>query len=503
MFCKFLSVFASPCEIRAFKTGLVCVCNSTNCDTLEFNLPGNGGEVLILSTSQSGLRFHETRANFNHDKITIPHGHYHFPSSNLEIAATIFKLPPLFPDPIGSIVNISFNRSATYQKIIGFGGAFTGAVSENLKKLESDELRRHVYRSYYSKEVGNGYSLLRFPIGGCDFDLEPWAYNESPEHDPYLTKFNSLDPRDLEKIEQINEMKKIARNTDIKVFGAAWSPPPWMKTNGEWTGFSALRDEYYQTWADYHVKYLELMNERNFSFWSISTGNEPMNGVIFPYFVHFMSLGWLPKDQARWLSQNLGPSLRKSPTAFNVKILAGDDQRYTFPWWFDQMYEESPDVSQFIDGFAVHWYADRYSNPEVLDKSYEKFHGKFIIASEACSGDKPWDIHKPIMGSWGRAQDYIIDIIENLNHRVSAWVDWNLILDTQGGPNYAHNYVDAPIIANGTEILKQPIFYAMGHFSRFIVPDSIRLYSKSSDKLIKTTVFLRPDGYVVVVLYNM
>lgn len=254
--------------------------------------------------------------------------------------------------------------------------------------------------------------------------------------------------------------------------------------------------------ADYHVKYLELMSEKNFSFWAISTGNEPLNGVIGPEFVRFMSLGWTPQNQGRWVGDNLGPSLRRSKTVSNVKILAGDDQRYTFPWWFEKMYDESPDVAKYIDGLAVHWYADRYQGANVLDETVEKIPGKFIIATEASSGDKPWDIHKPILGFWPRCEDYVIDIIEDLNHHVSGWTDWNLILDENGSPNYANNFVDAPIIGNVSEIYKQPIFYAIGHFSRFIVPDSVRLYAKSSHRSIKTTVFLRPDGYTVVVLYN-
>lgn len=93
-----------------------------------------------------------------------------------------------------------------------------------------------------------------------------------------------------------------------------------MKTNGDWTGFSSLRDEYYQTWADYHVKYLELMHESNFSFWAVSTGNEPLNGVVLSTFVHFMSLGWLPKEQGKWVGENLGPAIRKSPVTSNVKV---------------------------------------------------------------------------------------------------------------------------------------------------------------------------------------
>lgn len=243
---EILAAIAKPCDIRAYKTGLVCVCNDTYCDTLEFQLPENDGEVLIFSTSKSGLRFNEIRTNFGDKKVTIPHGAYHFPVSEmtnkLTMAQQVLKIPPRTPEPLDSIVNVSINRTATYQKIIGFGGAFTGAVSYNLNQLSNDRLRQHVYESYYSKELGNGYNLMRFPIGGCDFDLEPWAYNEFPEHDPYLTNFNQLDPRDVEKIEQINELKRITKNFDIKVLGAAWSPPRWMKTNGDWTGFSALRE---------------------------------------------------------------------------------------------------------------------------------------------------------------------------------------------------------------------------------------------------------------------
>ncbi len=183
--------------------------------------------------------------------------------------------------------------------------------------------------------------------------------------------------------------------------GAAWSPPKWMKTNNEWTGFSALRDEYYQTWADYHVKYLELMAQNDFPFWAISTGNEPLNGIIFEVFVRFMSLGWDPDSQGKWLAENLGPAMRKSSAAKHVKILAGDDQRYTLPLWFQRMGNGSANATEFIDGFAFHWYADKFVPASLLSESATNFPDKFLISTEASSGDRPWDIHGPLLGSWG------------------------------------------------------------------------------------------------------
>lgn len=424
------------------------MCNATYCDTLEFKYPPKTGDVVIISTSKDGLRFHETHAKFGSGKLhKIPNGIYNVGNSGesvnneyLSKVMTVIKRIEGIEDPIDSVVNIDVNRTVKYQKVIGFGGAFTGAVSYNLN-LMSKELQDHVYRGYYSRDVGIGYNMMRFPIGGCDFDISPWAYHEKPEHDPYLSNFTSLDDRDIEKIAQIKELKKVSKNDDIQVVGAAWSSPKWMKTNNEWTGFSALREEYYQTWADYHVKYLELMAKNDFPFWAISTGNEPMNGVLFQYFVRFMSLGWDPVSQGRWLADNLGPTMRKSPVAKNVKILAGDDQRYSLPIWFEQMHKGSENATEYFDGIAVHWYADKYAPASLLTDTATAFPNKFIISTEASSGDKPWDIHGPLLGSWGRFEDYTLDIIEDLSHSVSAWIDWNLVLDEEGGPNYVKNTV--------------------------------------------------------------
>jgi glucosylceramidase len=275
-----------------------------------------------------------------------------------------------------------------------------------------------------------------------------------------------------------------------------------MKTNGDWTGFGFLREEYYQTWADYHVKFLELMHAANNSFWAISTGNEPENGLILPFAVKFLSLGWLPRDQGKWLAENLGPTVKKNPTTKDVKILSVDDNRLTMLYWLDQMHEENPEVDEFMDGISFHWYSDREISAMALDRVASKYPSKFLISTEACTGWSPIEVRKPLLGYWPRGEDYIFDIMNDLNHHTSGWIDWNLLLDESGGPNYVENYVDAPIIVKGSEFYKQPTFYVMGHFSRFIPADSVRIQGKSSDKLVKSVAFLRPDGYVAVILYN-
>uniref|UniRef100_A0A182NS10 Glucosylceramidase n=1 Tax=Anopheles dirus TaxID=7168 RepID=A0A182NS10_9DIPT len=464
-----------PCALRQYESGAVCVCNVTYCDTLEFTVPSELGSFLLVSSSRGGLRFAQAGGNFSR--------------RTRHTAAD---------------VTVTLDPQKRFQTVEGFGGAFTGAVSHNLARLPVP-LRESLYRAYYSRTEGIGYRFMRVPIGGCDFDLAPWAYNEQPADDALLSNFTLLDERDLQKVAQIKRLAQVTGNDDIRLIGAAWSPPRWMKTNNDWTGSSRLRPEYYRTWADYHVRYLELMRAAGLPFWAISTGNEPLNGVIGFLFIHFMSLGWTAQDQGRWVGQHLGPALKASPSEADVKLFGGDDQRYTFPWWFQQMDRGHPNATSYLDGLAVHWYWDGVAPAALLDQAVARYPGKWIFNTEASLGDKPLQQHRPILGSWDRAESYVLYVLQDLQHSVHGWVDWNLVLDERGGPNYADNYVESAVIVNATsaaEAYKQPIFYGLGHFSRFILPGSVRLDVRSSSSDVVVVAFERQDKRTVLVFYN-
>lgn len=288
-----------PCQLREYNEGeFVCVCNETYCDTLNVPRPTNFGEFILISSSSSGQRLHVNKGAAAIDDI--PKG----PSVVRPRRQTTW---PIFGSKLEKTqtIDLTIDTDRKHQKIVGFGGAFTGSVSYLLDQM-STELKRTLYASYYSSTDGIGYTMMRVPIGGCDFDLAPWAYNEQPENDAALSNFTCLDGRDLHRIEQLRELELTSQNGHIKFIGSAWSPPPWMKSNNHWSGASGLKPEYYQTWADYHVRYLELMAKENVNFWGITTGNEPLNGVIGWVFVHFMSLGtdfvyFFYKFCGRWL----------------------------------------------------------------------------------------------------------------------------------------------------------------------------------------------------------
>ena len=158
-------------------------------------------------------------------------------------------------------------------------------------------------------------------------------------------------------------------------------------------------------------------------------------------------------------------------------------------------------LHRYVDGWAVHWYTDFLGLPGVLDYVHDQYPDKFILFTEACTGANPWDFQKVLLGSWERGQEYINDILTNLNHWSTGWVDWNLgkeaftlicvplsynmslvALDMNGGPNWAYNFVDSPIIVNADkdEFYKNPMYYGLAHFSKFLPEETFRIHHENN-----------------------
>ncbi|XP_026489083.2 lysosomal acid glucosylceramidase-like [Vanessa tameamea] len=462
-----------PCaERRIENQSVVCVCNTSYCDDITREIPSQSSFVTYTS-SKDGLRFKKDGGIWND-------------STSESCCSTTLEV---FPD-------------IKYQRIEGFGGAVTDSAGINWKSLPS-VLQDSFIRSYFSAN-GLEYNMLRVPIGGCDFSTHAYAYNELPENDTQLSNY-TLAPEDiLYKIPMIKSIMQVA-TAPVHIVATTWSPPLWMKTHQTYGGFSRLKRQYYQTYADYHLKFLEKYNQSGIPVWGITTTNEPINGVIS--LASFNSLGWDMQEMGEWILNNLGPTIRNS--AFkDLKILAGDDQRATMPYWFNVMFARYPKALDYVDGMAVHYYTDSIIPAAVFDAITLTHPEKFILATEACEGAFPWQKEKVLLGSWDRAITYIEDILEDLNYNLVGWIDWNLCLNLGGGPNWVGNFVDSPIIVDEDkqEFLKQPMFYVMGHFSKFIPRESIRIKVVEKRQLftpnLRHVAFVTPKNTIVVIVHN-
>ncbi|CAH0551326.1 unnamed protein product [Brassicogethes aeneus] len=456
------------CVSKDFGYGsTVCVCNKSTCHSVPPLQKPKKGQYVIYTSNKEGLRLHKG-------------------VGNLVASSTNYKEKNV----------LKIDEDVLLQEMKGFGGAFTDANGINLASLTKD-MQEKLIKSYFTED-GIQYSLCRIPIGGTDFSTHAYSYCDTEEPDKKLTHFKLAEEDHKYKIPYALWAKNLTQ--DLKFFASAWTAPKWMKINGNYSGpMGFLKYEFYQTWAEYHLKFLEAYEREGIDFWGMTTGNEPVQALSTS---KINSVAWLPWQMLNYVKNNLGPTIKHSKFS-KIHLMMLDDMRFFLPWYTNWVMKDKK-ARKYLDGIAVHWYFDDQFSPNLLNKAHNSHPDKFIINTEACNGDQTGDIHV-MLGSWERGEKYGSSIIEDTNHWVTGWIDWNMCLDIQGGPTYIDNNVDSPIIVNATanEFYKQPMYYVLGHFSKFIPIGSHKINSTQIDnKNVPVATFKRPDGGVVTIILN-
>lgn len=81
---------------------------------------------------------------------------------------------------------------------------------------------------------------------------------------------------------------------------------------------------------------------------------------------------------------------------------------------------------------------------------------------------------------------YLFELFSNINCGASAWIDWNMLLDYNGGPSYCSNNVKSPVILNerGDDFILTPIYAALKRFAALFPAGSEVLRCEiNSDKI--------------------
>ncbi|XP_393208.1 putative glucosylceramidase 4 [Apis mellifera] len=443
---------------------IACVCNATYCDGIPDNIPEvptEGNSYWYVSNKQ-GLRMNVSEVKFDRCENFV------------------------------ADTTITVDSKKKYQKIIGFGGAFTDATGINIAKL-SRATQEQLIRAYYDPKKGSRYTLGRIPIGSTDFSTRIYTYDDAPG-DKLLKNF-SLAPEDYNyKIPYVKLAVEL--NPEVLLFAAAWTAPLWMKQFDN--NITYLKEEHYETYVNYLIKFLDKYERNGVNIWGITPSNEPLLGFMIDN--PNISMTWIPKTQANWIANYFGPILASSP--FNkTLLLTYDDNRIKAIEYVKAAIEIG---GKYIAGIGIHWYKDSTYPATIIDRIHEKYPDKFILMTEASIFNPIWNCSSKLKSeAWQRGEKYILSIIDYMNHWSVGWVDWNMVLDKTGGPTVVNNNLDAPIIVNPEtdEFYKQPLYYAIKHVSRFVDRDSFRI-SIIDNNSINSTAFLTPSGETVVVLYN-
>lgn len=415
-------------------------------------------------------------------------------------------------DEVGAVIQLLPDEK--FQTITGFGGSFTEASAYVLNNL-SEQNRKKVLEAYFGED-GARYSLTRTHMNSCDFSLSNYSY-ASVEGDSMLENFTIEEDRD-DIIPMIKDAMAISKE-GFKILSSPWTAPPWMKDNKSWVG-GKLLPEYYDTWALFFSKYIDAYKAEGIEIWGVTVENEPLgNGN------NWESMHFTAEEMTDFVANHLGPKL-EAEGKDSVKILGYDQNRDHLNDWVDVMFEDEAS-SKYYDGTAIHWYASTYEVfPDVLQYAHRKAPKKYLIQSEACIDaeipkwkDDAWywskeatdwgwdwapDDQKYLHPKYAPVNRYARDIIGCMNNWVDGWIDWNMVLDKQGGPNWFKNWCLAPVIADpeSDEVYFTPIFYTLSHFSKYIRPGATRIGFDNTDDSLMVTAAKNKDGSIAVVVFN-
>jgi beta-glucosidase len=368
---------------------------------------------------------------------------------------------------------IVIDDSKTYQNFAGVGTSMEHTTVWNLLQL-SEGKRREVIRYMIDPVNGLGMSMFRLPVGTSDFfpKTETGLYshydipgNVAPEEPDWYNKtgsgFSIDKDRDFGVIKVLQTMMEEAKDLgiedEIHFLATPWSPPGWMKANGQGeTGMAggALKDEHVDDAAMYYVRYIEEYAKEGIPIYALSLQNQgPFDfniGKTFP------SSHMTPKQQAE-----LAAKIKE--------YLAGSDiltaeQKDVKLWALDLSWEEFGsdkyartvlDLDKStgaVDGVAFH---DYRANPifEGLRTIGQEYPSKTVAVSE-----------RYLFGTFG--MDRIVNYYRN---NAISYTSWVTMLNTNGGDTADTSADGAMIVLNPdkeNEVRYLPELHMTGQFGK-------------------------------------
>lgn len=374
--------------------------------------------------------------------------------------------------------------SVKYQVFEGFGGALTESAGYIYNQMGAAQ-KEEMIRTYFGAEE-MGYRMVRIPIDSCDFSLGHYEAVSDAED-------RTFEHFQLERVEKnilplLEDAQRIY-GTELEIMLTPWSPPAYMKTNRNRNHGGTLKPEYRSIWADYICRYISEYRKRGYLVKRISLQNEPKADQTWD------SCIYTAQQEKEFLRDYMWPALKKNGLT-DVEVFIWDHNK-------ERVYERACEIidnttDHMVSGIAFHWYSGDHF--EALGMLHEKFPEKKLILSEACIEYSKFAKDDALKN----AQKYAHDIIGNMKQGMSAFYDWNIVLDASGGPNHTGNFCDAPFMYDTQQkvLVRRNTADYLWHFAHFIKPGAVRIGSSSYTEALEAAAFLNPDDQIVCILLN-
>lgn len=339
-----------------------------------------------------------------------------------------------------------------YQTMEGFGHALTGGTAQLMMKM-SLTARTSLLQELFGTGVGQiGISYIRISVGASDMNDHVYTYDDLPagQTDPDLKQF-SLDPDRADVIPLLREV--LAINPRIAILASSWTAPSWMKDNGEVKG-GTLKKEYYGTYANYWVKYLQEMRAEGITIDALTPQNEPENPKNTP------SMVLTADEEATFIGKYLGPAIAKA--GLTTKIISFDHNCDNPGYPITIL--KNPEASKYTTGSGFHLYRGQITAMTSVHDAYPKkqlyFTEQTVVSRQSESG---FDIADPVAR-------LIIGAPENWSRNVLLW---NLAADPQSGPHTSNGGCSScagALTLDGDNVVRNLAYYTVAHASKFVPP---------------------------------
>jgi len=383
---------------------------------------------------------------------------------------------------IVSTDTVYFNDQIQFQQIEGFGYTLTGGSAYLLHQMPVQN-RLAILKELFGRGPNDlNVNYLRISIGASDLDATVFSYDDLQEGevDPDLIKMTIAKDQEL-LVPILKEIQSIQPN--LKLIASPWSPPVWMKDNGKSKG-GHLLSKYYETYAQYFVKYIQLMRAEGLQINAVTIQNEPEHGGNNP------SMLMTAVEQNAFIKNHLGPAFKKQGLQTEIVIWDHNADNPNYPI---QILNDSVTKS-FISASAFHLYLGHES---ALSKLHQAHPDKKIYFTEQWTGAKG-----SFAGDFMWHMEHIV--IGTMTNWSSMVLEWNLANDPTYGPHTPGGCTEClgALTIDGSDLKRNVSFYIIGQVAPFIPAGSARIQTKSSNAQIKSIGFKRPDGKKVLVALN-
>ncbi|HYD43378.1 MAG TPA: hypothetical protein VEB43_21270 [Anaeromyxobacter sp.] len=374
------------------------------------------------------------------------------------------------------------------QALAGWGGAFNEKGWEALQALDA-AARAEVLRKLFAPGEGLSLNFNRIPIGASDYATSRYSLAETPG-DLAMESFSI--ERDRKMLIPYIQAAQALR-PDMRFWGSAWSPPPWMKDNGAFDSGKMKDDpKIYAAYALYLARFVEAYRALKIPVEAVAVQNEPYILTAYP------SCKWEPKQYRTFVRDHLGPTLaeRKSGATivlgtFNqpdneahAKAVLGDEKARAYVGVLGLQWDGLPIIRaarKHVPALPV-WHTETDCGNHHWKPGFDP--------------EKPQNDFAYAVYTWRHIRRY-------LDGGAELYSLWNIVLDETGKsidavrpwPQNSAVVVDRA----AKKVTYTPMFLAFQHWSRFSVPGSVVLEPCGTDNALAVA---RPDGSFAVQLMN-